>query len=73
MNRPGHYRWHPVTLALGVECIDIASGFDYALGNVIKYVWRCDYKGKPIEDLLKAKTYLERAIADREAKSEEDA
>lgn len=65
VSTPLHYRWHPS----GVECIDIASAFDYALGNVIKYVWRCDYKGKAVEDLKKARTYLDRAIAERESET----
>lgn len=32
-------------------------------GNVIKYVSRHKYKGKPLEDLKKARFYLDRLIA----------
>lgn len=31
----------------------------YLKGNIIKYVSRYRYKGKPIDDLEKAKTYLD--------------
>lgn len=58
VNAPAHY-----TVG-GIETIDFieAKGLGYHLGNVIKYVVRCDHKGKPIEDLEKAKWYIERAI-----------
>jgi hypothetical protein len=32
----------------------------------MKYVWRYDYKGKPVEDLRKARWYLERLIEELE-------
>ena len=62
VNSPPHYNQH------GVECIDaIRAATDkgykyYLLGNIIKYLWRFDYKGKPVEDLKKAKWYLEKLI-----------
>ena len=52
----------------GIECIQAISaatdkGFKYYLqGNVMKYLWRFDYKDKPLEDLQKAKWYLDRLI-----------
>jgi TPR repeat protein len=58
VNHPLHYNWHPS----GVECATIAEAFGYNLGNAIKYIWRCDHKGQPIEDLQKAVTYLNREI-----------
>ena len=47
----------------GIECIEVTQHFPFNLGNVIKYVWRCGYKGDPIEDLEKARTYLDFEIA----------
>jgi hypothetical protein len=40
---------------------------NFCLGNVIKYVWRADEKHSDggIEDLTKAKWYLERELARR--------
>lgn len=59
INHPPHYTQHPS----GVECIQITEWFTFGLGNVIKYVWRAGLKGDgPLEDLRKAKFYLEREI-----------
>jgi hypothetical protein len=51
---PDHYNAHPS----GVECIDVAQWFGFNLGNAIKYIWRCDHKGKKKEDINKAIEYL---------------
>ena len=63
VNRPSHYT------AGGIECIDaIAASMtpdEYAgflKGQVLKYVWRYRLKGKPAEDLKKARFYLDRLI-----------
>jgi len=62
VNNPPHYN------QTGIECIQAISaatdkGFKYYLqGNVMKYLWRFDYKDKPLEDLQKAKWYLDRLI-----------
>jgi hypothetical protein len=57
---PDHYT------AGGIETIDfiLAKGLDYNLGNVVKYVSRAGKKdkGKYLEDLQKAKAYLQWAI-----------
>ena len=34
----------------------------YCWGNVFKYLWRWPYKNKPVEDLRKARQYLDRLI-----------
>lgn len=60
VNHPAHY-----TLG-GIEVLDFIEAYaadDYHIGNVIKYVARYRHKGKPIEDLRKAKFYLDRKIA----------
>lgn len=59
---PDHYKSHPS----GVECIQITEHMDFLLGNAMKYIWRAGLKGDEVEDLKKAKWYLERAIANRE-------
>lgn len=63
VNRPNHYT------AGGIECIEaIAASMtptEYAgflKGQVLKYVWRYRLKGKPAEDLKKARFYLDRLI-----------
>jgi hypothetical protein len=64
VNHPPHYNAHPS----GVECIDITEHMNFCLGNAVKYVWRADLKSdNPIQDLKKAKWYIEREIARLEA------
>lgn len=58
VNHPAHYTAHPS----GVECITVAEHFGFNLGNTIKYIWRAEEKGAPIEDLEKARWYLSREI-----------
>lgn len=60
---PAHYRWLPV------EVIEITEHLDFCLGNAVKYILRCDHKGRPIEDLEKAVWYLRREIARRKAQA----
>lgn len=62
VNHPEHYRLR----VLGREPIDVAQWQKFCTGNVIKYLWRYPYKGKPLEDLQKARWYAQRAAADNE-------
>lgn len=61
VNNPHHYNCHPS----GIECIQVTEHLNFCLGNAMKYIWRCDLKGDPIENLKKAVWYLEREIARR--------
>ena len=61
VNHPPHYNDHPS----GIECIQIAEHMNFCLGNALKYIWRADLKGNAIEDLEKARWYLDREIARR--------
>ena len=61
VDHPVHYMQHPS----GVECIQITEHMTFCLGNAIKYIWRAGLKGDELEDLRKAKWYLEREIARR--------
>ncbi|NHZ94576.1 DUF3310 domain-containing protein [Massilia sp. CCM 8734] len=63
INNPKHYTSHPS----GVECIQITEHMSFNLGNAIKYLWRADEKGAPLDDLKKAAWYITREIAKREA------
>ncbi len=47
-----------------IEVIDFieAWNFNFAEGSILKYLARYKYKGKPIEDLNKAKQYIDRLI-----------
>lgn len=61
VNHPAHYLAHPS----GIECIDITEHMGFNLGNVIKYLWRAEEKGAPLQDLEKAAWYLAREIEKR--------
>lgn len=61
VNHPPHYKAHPS----GLEVIEITEHMNFCLGNVIKYVLRADHKGTAIQDLEKAKWYLDREIQRR--------
>lgn len=56
---PDYYRHHPS----GVECIQITEHMSFCLGNAIKYIWRAGAKGNAIDDLKKARWYIDREIA----------
>jgi hypothetical protein len=62
VTHPAHYTQHPS----GVECLTITRHMNFNLGNAFKYIWRAGLKGDALEDLRKAKFYLEDEIARRE-------
>ena len=73
VNHPSHYTQG------GIECIEAIrasmppEGFqDYCKGNVLKYIWRWRDKGG-VEDLEKAKVYLQWAIVSAEEKEPDKA
>ena len=61
VNNPPHYN------QAGIECIDAIMAATnhnkegYLQGNILKYVWRYEYKGG-LEDLQKAQWYLNKLI-----------
>lgn len=57
INHPSHY----ISRDIGFECIDIVQYQPFCTGNVIKYLWRYQSKGIPVEDLRKARWYAHRA------------
>ena len=65
VNHPHHYK------AGEIECIDalesMASGYKDPVQaghawNVVKYIWRSPLKGNQLQDLEKARWYLDRLI-----------
>lgn len=55
ISHPQHYTYGKI------ECIDYIrdKGFDFCLGNAIKYITRAGHKDNAIEDLKKAIKYIE--------------
>ena len=67
VNQPPHYGNGEI------ECIDYMKDnmdhmmfMGYLEGNAKKYMHRYRYKGKPVEDLRKARWYLDRLISEME-------
>jgi hypothetical protein len=64
VSHPSHYTQYPV------EVIELTRHMPFCDGNVVKYVARSPFKGNRLQDLKKARWYLEDAIAEEEKKQE---
>lgn len=62
VNHPPHYTQGRF------EVIEVIEDWklNYKLACVIKYIARCDFKNDPLQDLKKARWYLDREIVQRE-------
>jgi len=60
INNPQHYTAFGETY----EPINVieAWGLGFCLGNVVKYIARCGKKDEPLQELKKARWYLDREI-----------
>ncbi len=58
VDHPQHYTFSKLEVIDAIEAWELG----FCLGNVVKYVARAEHKGKTLEDLKKAKWYLERQI-----------
>jgi len=65
VERPQHYNMGTI------EVLDfiLDQALPYLAGNIVKYVCRYRYKGNPVEDLKKARFYLDRLIKETETGS----
>ena len=68
VNHPDHHKapTDPDTIYEAIKVIE-AWGLGFALGNCVKYLSRAGKKGDRLEDLRKARWYLDREIAKLEA------
>lgn len=68
VNSPPHYKTEA-----GIEVIDVIKAFslNFCRGNVVKYILRAGRKDqkKELEDLKKARWYLDREIMEREGRT----
>ena len=63
VENPDHYNTGSIEAIEAIKAsMPSEQFFGYLKGNVMKYLWRYDYKEKPIEDLRKADWYLNRLI-----------
>lgn len=75
VNHPIHYTW--IKEKCGIEVIDITRHFCFDIGNALKYLLRAGHKQeadmsaveKEIEDLKKAKWYIDDYIKQLEDSS----
>lgn len=71
VNSPPHYKTGGIEAIEGIEASMGPEAYaGYLKGNIMKYMWRYERKGKPIEDLKKARWYLDRLIGLRERKAD---
>lgn len=59
INHPPHYTHGDIEVW---DFIHDQFGEAYLLGNIVKYVCRCNHKGTKLKDLQKARTYLNKVI-----------
>ena len=63
VNSPSHYKSGGIEAIEGIEASMGPEAYaGYLKGNIMKYMWRYERKGKPVEDLKKARWYLDRLI-----------
>lgn len=61
VNHPSHYNVGKIEVIDAIEAWEL----NFSLGNAVKYIARADHKGNPIEDLEKARWYIDREIERR--------
>lgn len=64
INSPSHYKCESATIT--IEPIELCEQCGFLLGNALKYLFRYQHKGKPLEDLKKAEFYLKRWLRHEE-------
>ena len=63
VNSPSHYNTGNIECIEAIEESMTPEAYrGYLKGNCMKYLWRYDYKGKPVEDLEKAQWYLAKLL-----------
>ena len=63
VNNPSHYNTGSIECIEAIEESMTPEAYrGYLKGNCMKYLWRYDYKGKPVEDLEKAQWYLAKLL-----------
>ena len=68
VDHPSHYNHGKIEVIDFIE--DQKLGF--ALGNAVKYICRCRYKDNMLEDLKKARWYIDHCIKELEYDDEKD-
>jgi hypothetical protein len=67
VNHPEHYNSGNIEVIDFIKSLDMHE--DFCVANAIKYLSRYKYKGNPVEDLKKAKWYIDYLIRQLEKES----
>ena len=63
VNNPPHYNRKNIEAICAIEASMEPEEFcGYLKGNILKYLWRYNYKGPPVQDLEKSEFYLKQLI-----------
>lgn len=69
VNSPSHYKAGGIEAIEAIEAALSLEGYrGYLKASVMKYMWRYEKKEKPLEDLKKARWFLNRLIEEIEGK-----
>lgn len=73
VNHPNHYNYKSMECKdiINIMCEGIKEGQAYKLGCVVKYLYRYPMKNNAIQDLEKAKTYIDMIIKELEGDTNE--
>ena len=72
VNNPTHYNTGRIECIEAIrESMSSEAYAGYLKGNCMKYLWRYDFKGKPVEDLQKAQWYLAKLLQEELFEAEE--
>jgi hypothetical protein len=65
--KPSHYNQGEIECIDAIKSATVNKGGIEAVcvANVIKYLWRFEAKGNPVQDLMKAQFYLKKLIDER--------
>lgn len=67
VNHPSHYTSGDIECIQAIKASMTTEAYKgYLKGNILKYLWRYEKKEKPIEDLKKARAYLDWLIKENE-------
>lgn len=61
VDHPSHYNLGKIEVITAIEDWKL----NFSLGNAVKYIARADHKGNAVEDLRKARWYLDHEIKRR--------
>lgn len=62
VNHPDHYKGNIECIDAMIDCFGVVPTAAFCKLNAFKYIWRSNRKGKEIEDMKKAKWYIDKFL-----------